>query len=643
MRAVIIAGGLGTRARAMTADRIPKALLPVAGIPIIFRQLRTLRREGICNVTVLAGHLGDRLVGPLAAETRALGLALDVLVENELLGTAGCLSALGAASQDTFLVYGDMLFDMALDALQNFHRSSQALITIVAHPNDHPRTSDLVSATDGLVHAVHPREEPRGEDYRNLVPAGLYLAAPSFFAHVAKAEKSDMIRDVLPRLVTCGARVVAYNTPEYIRDVGTPARHAVAEADIAAGKVASLNIRKKRPAIFFDCDGVLNEEPGNPGVISPDGVVPIPGAGRAIGAARAAGFLTVAVTNRAQVARGLVTFEGLDRIFGRLEALLAQDGGVLDRIYFCPHHPDSGFEGEVRALKIRCECRKPGTLLFQRAIEELPIDQTRSVGIGDSLRDIGAARTMGLWSYGVRSGYGCRDADRYSGAPTALPIPDLMFEDVVEAVNFCINFRRLAAPIVATMRNRPKRGSAPFVIAVGGRSRAGKSIIAHALLRALSEEGYECLRVRLDDWIMPAADRPANSDGETRHRVDTMPEVVSGLRAGRTLTAPGYDPATRGGGSAVTYDPAGKAVVILEGSFAVHTALRPMIDLAAFVESPEEIRRARFAAFYQWKRLDDAAIEALWRRRLDDEWLAVDVQRQHADLILTSTSTASNP
>jgi uridine kinase len=109
------------------------------------------------------------------------------------------------------------------------------------------------------------------------------------------------------------------------------------------------------------------------------------------------------------------------------------------------------------------------------------------------------------------------------------------------------------------------------------------------------------------------------------------------------VTAPGYDPATREGGSAVTYDPAGKAVVILEGSFAVHAALRPMIDLAAFVESPEEIRRVRFAAFYQWKRVDDTAIEALWQRRLEDEWPAVDVQRQHADLILTSTSTASSP
>jgi uridine kinase len=78
-----------------------------------------------------------------------------------------------------------------------------------------------------------------------------------------------------------------------------------------------------------------------------------------------------------------------------------------------------------------------------------------------------------------------------------------------------------------------------------------------------------------------------------------------------------------------------KTVIILEGGFAIHQTTRPMIDLAAFVESPTEIQRVRFTAFYRWKKLDDAAIELLWRRRLEDEWPAVDAQREHADLILT--------
>ena len=147
--ATIIAGGIGSRAHGMTGDRIPKALLPVAGVPIMFRQLEVLAREGITAVTVLAGHLGDQLQPALAGEARRLGIAIDVVVEKEPLGTAGCLTALGRLSHDTLIVYGDMLFDMDLSRLARFHAGQDAILTIIAHPNDHPETSDLLVAYDG--------------------------------------------------------------------------------------------------------------------------------------------------------------------------------------------------------------------------------------------------------------------------------------------------------------------------------------------------------------------------------------------------------------------------------------------------------------------------------------------------------------
>src|SRR5579863_9582639 len=151
MHAAIIAGGFGTRAVSMTADLIPKALLPVAGVPIIFRQMRVLRREGVTQLSVLAGHLGDRLEPPLRSEAAALGLSLQVIVEPRPLGTAGCLTALAPGSSDILVVYGDMLFDLTLAPLQDFHRRKGATLTIVAHPNDHPRSSDLIVERDAVV------------------------------------------------------------------------------------------------------------------------------------------------------------------------------------------------------------------------------------------------------------------------------------------------------------------------------------------------------------------------------------------------------------------------------------------------------------------------------------------------------------
>ncbi len=637
--AVIIAGGLGTRARAMTGDRIPKALLPVGGVPIVFRQMRVLRREGVARLTVLAGHLGGQLAGPLGEEARNLGLALDIKVEAEPLGTAGCLSALAPADGDALLVSGDMLFDIALTPLAEFHRARRALITVVAHPNDHPRTSDLIRARDGLVTAMLPREIPRTRDERNLVPAGLYLASADVFARIPLAQKLDMVRDLLPRLVAAGERVAAYDTPEYMRDVGTEKRHATAERDLSDGTVAALNLRNSRPAIFFDVDGVLNEEPGPQGALRPDDVALVPGAGGAVAEARSARFFTVGITNRPQVARGDITFDDLDAILGRLEALLAEQQGVLDRIYVCPHHPDSGFAGEVKALKIRCECRKPGALLFRRAMEELPIDRARSCAIGDSLRDIGAARAADVWAYGVRTGYGCRDAARYPAGAGAAPVPDLMFEDVGEAVRFALGYRELVEPLIQRFgcRTFDARKPLPRIIAICGRSRSGKSVIAHALSRTLQEHGTKCLHVRLDDWILPAAERRPDDTAEVRNRVDRLPAIIAALRRREAVTAPGYDAANRVAGPPVTYDPAGKTMIVLDGVFAAHASIRDEVDLAAFVDTPEPVQRGRFAALYRWKGLDDAAMEKLWRARIGEEWAAVDAQREHCDVIITAS------
>jgi histidinol-phosphate phosphatase family protein len=214
--------------------------------------------------------------------------------------------------------------------------------------------------------------------------------------------------------------------------VGSPPRHALAEADIAGGRVGRESLRRVRPAIFFDIDGTLCEEPGGHGVLSPDQVRLLPGAAEALKRAVAAGFLAVAVTNRPQLAKGMLDRDALERIFGRLETLLGYEKAWLHRIYFCPHHPESGHVGEVKALKIACRCRKPGPGLLEEAAADLNIDLRGSALIGDSLRDIGAAAAIGIAGLGVRTGYACADGARYPGP---VPVPAAMFDTVLEAVN----------------------------------------------------------------------------------------------------------------------------------------------------------------------------------------------------------------
>jgi uridine kinase len=119
-----------------------------------------------------------------------------------------------------------------------------------------------------------------------------------------------------------------------------------------------------------------------------------------------------------------------------------------------------------------------------------------------------------------------------------------------------------------------------------------------------------------------------------RNRVAALPQVLQALRAGESVRAPGYDAATRGQAAEVHYDTAGQSVILIDGGFAGHASLRGLLDLVVFVVVPGELQRERFQAFYGWKKLDQAAIEALWCQRVEDEWPAIDAQRASADLVI---------
>lgn len=155
-----------------------------------------------------------------------------------------------------------------------------------------------------------------------------------------------------------------------------------------------------RPAAFIDRDGTLVVERHY--LADPARVQLVPDAVRALQTLRAAGFLLVVVTNQSGIARGLYSAADFRAVQLRLAELLGQQGVALDAVYHCPHHPD--FTGP-------CECRKPALGLFRRAVDELGVDPTRSVYVGDRLKDVLPALALGGLPILVRTGYGAREAD----------------------------------------------------------------------------------------------------------------------------------------------------------------------------------------------------------------------------------------
>lgn len=611
--AVIAAGGLGTRIRSATGEGLPKALLPVAGEPVVFRQMRLLRRYGVEDMVVLAGHLADTLREAVEPEAKRLGLGLRFLVETSPLGTAGGLHAARGVlgKEHFFFLCGDIAVEMDLERLVEVHIESAAAATLVAHPNDHPATSDLIAADDdGCVSAIMPRGTRPPGFYRNLVFGSVYCLSPRVFDYVAPGERQDLNNDVFPRMLAAGERVCAYNTPEYLRDVGTAERLALVERDVTSGFAESLHFARKRPAVFFDRDGVLNVERGGRGVTHIDELELVPGAADAVRAVNEAGLLAVAITNQSQVAKGFITRKYLERIFAKLETLLGDEGAKLDRIYYCPHHPEQGFPGEVPELKTACECRKPKPGMLLRAARELPIDMPQSCMIGDTQRDIVAAHRAGVAAYGVRTGKACRDC-------TGGVQPVVMFNDVREAVQFAIHGVPEAEfcvdEINRKMGETPRR---PLTVAVCGPQAAGKTMLAHAVARALRKRGILANHVCADDLR-----RYHGGEGAVVADVDAYRVLLESFALGEPHAA-------TADGRPLEAD---AAVNIFEGLFACPPQLRPEIDYAVYVDAHTFVIEDRLAVIAHGMGLRSGDAEQLVARVRNEEWPAVRQQIDFAD------------
>ena len=132
--------------------------------------------------------------------------------------------------------------------------------------------------------------------------------------------------------------------------------------------------------------------------------------------------------NQPQIAKGMITFEELQNIMNKMKTLLGREGAYVNDIYFCPHHPDKGFPGEIPELKIKCDCRKPAPGMLKKAAEKYNIDLSASWMVGDMTLDIGCGKNAGCRTALVRTGEGGRDGKVENA------VPDIVCDDLLDAV-----------------------------------------------------------------------------------------------------------------------------------------------------------------------------------------------------------------
>ncbi|MBQ9208889.1 MAG: HAD-IIIA family hydrolase [Oscillospiraceae bacterium] len=404
MKTVIMAGGKGTRISSVTSD-IPKPMIKVDGKPVLEREIECLRDQGFTDFIITVSHLADHIINYFG-DGSSFGVQIEYFKEETPLGNAGALFKLrDKLTEDFLLLNADSIFDIDFNRFVDYHKAKGGLVTLFTHPNSHPYDSGVLIADDNkVVKKWLTKEDVRPQWYRNRVNAGLHVINPKVLdmcgivaADIGnqidgKRDKVDLDRQILKPL--CGTGMMfCYDSPEYVKDMGTPDRYEAVCADYREGRVKLKNLKNKQKAVFLDRDGTINRYVGF--LRNIDDFELLPGVTDAIKAINASGYLAIIVTNQPVIARGEVTYSQLIEIHNKMETLLGMEGAYIDAIYFCPHHPHKGYEGEITELKIECECRKPKPGMLLKAAEDFNIDLSQSWMVGDGENDIKAGKAAG--------------------------------------------------------------------------------------------------------------------------------------------------------------------------------------------------------------------------------------------------------
>ena len=428
MQAVIMAGGKGTRLSSVTQN-IPKPMIPIKGKPLLEYQIENLKSYGVTDIILVIGYLGSFIKNYFGDGT-GFGCSISYFEESVPLGTAGALGKIYNCLDETFLLlFGDIFLSVDFSKFIIFHESNSADISLFAHPNSHPFDSDLIEIdASGRIIGWSSKNNPRDEAYLNLVNAGLYVVSKKVAKKIKDRKepgKIDFEKDlIIPNLRNI--RIFAYRSTEYVKDIGTPERLASVIEDIENGVPDARNLKNLQKCIFLDRDGTINKYVGFLNDASQ--VTLEENVGEAIKKINRSEYLVIVITNQPVLARGECTESELNHIHNRIYALLGNCGAYVDGLYYCPHHPDSGFDGEIKKLKINCDCRKPKIGLLKEAEKDFNICLSKSWFIGDSYIDVETGINAGMKTILLESG----DSNKRKKEGIN---PDYIVRNLLDAVN----------------------------------------------------------------------------------------------------------------------------------------------------------------------------------------------------------------
>jgi D,D-heptose 1,7-bisphosphate phosphatase len=378
----ILVGGMGTRLGALTADT-PKPLLDCGGRPFLAWVLRELVRFGIQEVILLAGYRSERIEAFQAELSRWVPKALTcrISVEPAPAGTAGALVYAREWLDERFLmINGDSWLDANLARFfADAAAEPDATGCVLLRSMEDCSRYGTAEVRDGRAVAFHAQGTASGP---GVIGAGMYIFEKRLLDRFTPP--CSLEQHVLPVLAR-QHELTASVLDGYFIDIGVPADYLRAQHELPQ--------RLQRPAVFFDRDGVLNENLGWVG--SPDRFHWLPGAKEALRLVNNSGAHAFLVTNQAGVARGFYTEEDVDALHRHMMKECLAFGATIDDVRYCPHHPEATVERYRRAS----EWRKPRPGMLLDLLRAWRVDPQRAVLVGDMESDIEAAQAAHIEGY----------------------------------------------------------------------------------------------------------------------------------------------------------------------------------------------------------------------------------------------------
>ena len=377
-----MAGGKGTRLKKIIKNK-SKCLIKVNKNTLLEKIYKRIRSENFKKIYIIINKSQKDIINFINKKK----LKIKIIIENKYLGDGGALTNLKTITnfeKEKFVIINtDLLINFNFKKFINYSKIKTDLC-IVSHPNDHPHDSDLlVVDKNNKLQNFYAKPHNKNLIYTNLTSAGIYFIKGSLINFIPN-KKLKFNNFLIPFFLKKKIKIYSYKTSEFIKDIGTIDRLKVAKNIEKSEKFLISNNSKKKPAIFLDRDGVINKEI-NYKVEDPS--ILMPKTADALKKINNSKYLSIIITNQPSIAKGFLNEKKLNYLHQKLETKLGQFGCYINDIFYCPHHPQKGFNGEIKSLKINCKCRKPKIGLILQAKKKYNIDLKRSFFVGNSNSD----------------------------------------------------------------------------------------------------------------------------------------------------------------------------------------------------------------------------------------------------------------